>query len=125
MATALLLMPSLDNLLLPGRNEVVAKVILLHLSVILFTGGVCLSACWDAPPHQGDPHARRPPEGGTPPAKETPPQEGGTPCQGDPPEGGTPRQGEPLPQKEAPPPGRRHASYWNAFLFQIEFLVFR
>ena len=37
-----------------SRNEVVAKVIFLHLSVILFTGGgVCLSACWDTtPPEQ-------------------------------------------------------------------------
>ena len=30
--------------LLP-TNEVWGKVIFLHLSVILFTGGVCLSAC--------------------------------------------------------------------------------
>ena len=28
------------------------KVIFLYLSVILFTGGVCLSACWDTPPDQ-------------------------------------------------------------------------
>ena len=26
-----------------GRNEVVAKVIFLHLSVILFTGGACVA----------------------------------------------------------------------------------
>ena len=26
------------------------KVMFLHMSVILFTGGVCLSACWDTPP---------------------------------------------------------------------------
>ena len=75
-----------------GRNELVAKVIFLHLSVILFTEGVCLSACWDAPPPP-----RRPTQ------KEAPP------CQGDP-----PRQGD--------PPGirsmsGRYASYWNAFLF--------
>ena len=44
------------------------------LSVILFTGGVCLSACWDTPP----------------PTKETP-------CQGDPPAKETPNQGDPLP----------------------------
>ena len=38
-------------LFLTGRNEVVAKVIFLHLSVILFTGGgICLSACWDTIP---------------------------------------------------------------------------
>ena len=35
-----------------GRNEVVAKVIFLHLSVIhsVHRGGVCLSACWDTSP---------------------------------------------------------------------------
>ena len=33
--------------LLPPANEVWGKVIFLHLFVILFTGGVCLSACWD------------------------------------------------------------------------------
>ena len=44
-----------------GRNEVVAKVIFLHLSVILFTGGVCLSACWDTTPqHQTTPQSRHP-----------------------------------------------------------------
>ena len=37
------------------RNKV-AKVMFLHLSVILFTGGVCLSACWDTtPPDQVPP----------------------------------------------------------------------
>ena len=48
------LTPTPRSQIITGRNEVVAKVIFLHLSVILFTGGVCLSACWDtAPP--GDP----------------------------------------------------------------------
>ena len=31
-------------LFITGRNEVVAKVIFLHLFVILFTGGVCIPA---------------------------------------------------------------------------------
>ena len=39
--------------IITGRNEVVAKVIFLHLSVILFTGGVSASV------HAGIPH---PPE---------------------------------------------------------------
>ena len=39
-------------------NEVV-KVMFLHLSVILFTGGVCLSACWDTP--RSRPPRSRPP----------------------------------------------------------------
>ena len=42
-----------------GRNEVVAKVIFLQASVILFTGGgVCLSACWDTTPLGGTPPPR-------------------------------------------------------------------
>ena len=57
-----------------GRNEVVAKVIFLHLSVILFTGGVCISACWDTtPPGPGRPPA--PPDQADPPGtRQTPPQ---------------------------------------------------
>ena len=50
-----------------GRNEVVAKVIFLHLFVILFTGGVCLGACWDTT----HPH---PPPADTPPQEQTPPR---------------------------------------------------
>ena len=41
-----------------------AKVMFLHLSVILFTGGVCLSACWDSRP---------PPGAGIPPGTDTTP----------------------------------------------------
>ena len=33
----------LSNRIITGRNEVVAKVIFLHLSVILFTGGACMA----------------------------------------------------------------------------------
>ena len=84
-------------LIFTGRNEVVAKVIFLHLSVILFTGGLpqCMLGCHPLPrrppggrpprrrhPCQGDPLPRRPPAKETPPplpkrrppAKETPPQ---------------------------------------------------
>ena len=75
-----------------GGNEVVAKVIFLHLFVILFTGGVCLSACWDTtPPEQ------------TPPGVDTPPE-------------------QQTPPKSRPPPGKQtsayglRAAYWNAFL---------
>ena len=64
-----------------GRNEVVAKVIFLHLSVILFTGGVCLSACWDAhppgtrhhPPTPGTRHHHPPWDQTPPPRDQTPP----------------------------------------------------
>ena len=75
-----------------GRNEVVAKVIFLHLFVILFTGGV---SSRENPPCQGEP----PPGRETPPAKETP------------------RQGEPFPPAIRSMSGR-YASYWNAFLFK-------
>ena len=52
-----------------ARNEVVAKVMFLLVSVILLTG-VCLSACWDTTPQQtpqeqtpqvADPPRSRPP----------------------------------------------------------------
>ena len=60
------------------RNEVVAKVMFLQLCVILFTGGVCLSACWDTTPQgdpqEGDPPRRRHPPS-RPPKKETPKKE--------------------------------------------------
>ena len=53
-----------DILIFTGRNEVVAKVIFLHLFVILFTGGggVCLSARWDTLP----PRTRQTPPPPTP-----------------------------------------------------------
>ena len=49
----------------------------LHVCVILFTGGVCLSTCWDTPqqadpPGQGDPLARHPPQQGDPLARRPP-----------------------------------------------------
>ena len=74
------------NNLITGRNEVVTKVIFLHLSV---SHSVCrggLSACWDTttlprrppcqgdPHHQGDPPPRRPPlYQGDPPLPRRPP----------------------------------------------------
>ena len=82
-----------------GRNEVVAKVMLLLVSVILSTGGVCLSACWDTTSCQGDPPAKETLCQGDPPAKETPthPLQRRPPCQGDPPAKETPLPGRPPP----------------------------
>ena len=118
-----------------GRNEVVAKVIFLHLSVILFTGGVCLNACWDTSP----PRSRHPPGPGRhqPPRDQAdPPRPGRTPPgPGRPPSPQT-RQAPPPQTRQTPPgPGRhppppppreadssirstscRYVSYWNAFL---------
>ena len=51
-----------------GRNEVVAKVIFLHLSVILFTGGGSASVHAGIPPAKETPPLQR----RHPPAKETP-----------------------------------------------------
>ena len=46
----------------------------LHLSVILFTGGgVCLSACWDAPPREQTP---------PPPWEQIPPEQTATVADG-------------------------------------------
>ena len=64
-------------LVITGRNEVVAKVIFLHLFVILFTGGFCLSACWDTPlgadsPPEQTPLEQNLPPGSRPPQEQTP-----------------------------------------------------
>ena len=70
-----------------GRNEVVAKVIFLHLSVILFTGGGSASMhAGIPPPHRADtpprsrhppPRSRHPPGADTPlpPPRSWPPRE--------------------------------------------------
>ena len=78
--------------LVTGRNEVVAKVIFLHLSVIHSVDrgeGVCLSACWDTNPPGPDP-----------PGPDTPDQ--------------TP----PSPWDEAHPPRARHPPWHQAHLTQ-------
>ena len=97
---------SFHKKIITGSNEVVAKVIFLHLSVILFTGGVCLSACWDTPrsrypPEQTPPQEQRPPRADTPhpPGVDTP-QEQTTREQ-------TPTTREQIPPR-ADPPGSRH-----------------
>ena len=104
-----------------GRNEVLAKVIFLHLSVILFTGGGTWPGTplgrytplpgrytpWQVhPPGQVHPSGQvHPPPGqvhplaGTPPWAGTPPLAGTPPGQVHPPGRYTPRAGPP------PPPG--------------------
>ena len=77
-----------------GRNEVVAKVIFLHLSVILFTGGVSSREnlpAWRTPPSSENP----PCQGEPPPTRENPP-------------GPDPPGPEPPPGPDPPsPPGSR------------------
>ena len=130
----------LMHALLPPANEVWGRVIFLHLSVILFTGGEYLGrynpagttpgqvhppsryTSWQVHP-PGTRYTSRP---GTPPA--------GTPPTGTPPRPGTPPRTRytPTPWDQVHPPGRyppreqcmlgdtatsgRYASYWNAFL---------
>ena len=62
------------NCIVTGRNEVVAKVIFLHLFVILFTeGGFGLNACWDTtPPPGADTPLEQTPPGADTPGADTP-----------------------------------------------------
>ena len=127
-------------LVITGRNEVVAKVIFLHLSVIHSVhrggGGGGLPQCmlgYHHPPRPGRP----PPRPGRPPrtrqmhpqTRQTPPDQADThpPDQADPPGPGRPPQTRQTPPRtrQTPPEADssiwstsgRYASYWNAFLF--------
>ena len=124
-------------LIFTGRNEVVAKVMFLHVCVILFTGGGGLRADppWTRqtplppgpgrPPHP--PRTRQTPLPSPPKdqAEPPPPPQPGRhpPDQADPPQ----TRQTPPDQADTPPPRReedcsirsmsgRYASYWNAFL---------
>ena len=115
-------------MIITGCNEVVAKVIFLHLFVILFTGGggVCLGACWDTTPlgSRHPPRADNPPEQMSPGSRHHPgsrhPLGADTSPRADFPPGADP------PPQQTPPwkadsgirsMSGRYASYWNAFLF--------
>ena len=122
------------NWIITGRNDIVAKVMFLHVSVILFTGG---GSVIHPPPDK----AGRPPQ-----TREPPPDQGepSPPDQGQPPQAReTPRTRDnpPRPGRETPlRPGRtprtrenppleadfsirstsgRYASYWNTFLLVL------
>ena len=101
-----------------GRNEVVAKVIFLHLSVILFTGGGVLSQCMLGyhPPEQTPPGAD-PPWDQTPLGADTPPPREQT----HPPGSRHPRSRHPPRETDSSirSTNGRYASYWNAFLLVI------
>ena len=79
---------TISGYFITGRNKVVAKVIFLHLFVILFTGGgVSASVHAGIPPPLeqtppradtplgADPPEQTPPEAGTPPGLSTPPKD--------------------------------------------------
>ena len=116
--------------LVTDRNEVVAKVIFLHLSVILFTGGgsASMHAGIPNPPGPG----RHPPGADTPSLTRQTPLDQADPLQtrqnppgADPSGPGRPPQSRPRDQADPPPEADssirftsgRYASYWNAFLF--------
>ena len=85
--------------IITGCNEVVAKIIFLHLSVILFTGG-CLPQCMlGCQP----PRSRHPPGADTPQGRH--PQEQTPPPKADPPRADKPQEQTP-PQKRKPPKSR-------------------
>ena len=104
-----------DLMLFTGRNEVVAKVIFLHLSVILFTGvGVSASVHAGIPIPTADTPLEKTPLGADPSEK--------TPQSRHPPGADTPRE------QTAPweadfgirSMSGRYASYWNAFLLLFQ-----
>ena len=117
--------------IITGRNEVVAKVIFLHLSVIhsVHRGGVCFSACWDnTPPGADTPLEQTPSPGADPPWSRHPrsrPPRSRHPTEQTPPEqtpfGADIPLGLSTPPREADSGIRstsgQYASYWNAFLF--------
>ena len=82
-----------------GRNEIVAKVIFLHLSVILFMGGVSASV------HAGIPTLPdwTPPRADTPPREQTPSLGADTPQSRNPPGADSP-PGADTPGVDTPPP---------------------
>ena len=101
------------NSFITGRNEVVAKVIFLHLSVILFTGGGVLSQCMLG--YHPPPGSRHPPWSRTPPDQ--------TPPGADPPRSRHPPRADPPRESDSSirSTSGRYASYWNAFWFSCSF----
>ena len=103
----LLLVARRVTLLITGRNEVVAKVMFLLMSVILSTGGAlpqCMLGYCHSHKKEAPLRPRRTPQGGTPPprrtppAKETPQRRWHPPAKETPPEG-DPQGGTPLPRR--------------------------
>ena len=101
------------------RNEV-AKVMFLHLSVILSTGGSASVHAGISPPPPPS-GTRHPPGADTPPQSRHPPEQ--TPPRADTPQSRHPFWEQAPPWDQAPHPPAdgyccgRYASYWNAFLF--------
>ena len=128
-------------LIFTGRNEVVAKVMFLLVSVILLTRGVSASVHagipppWSRHPLGADPTGEDTPQEQTPPQSRhpasvhagiPPPPRSRHPPGADPPWSRYHPWEQTRPQEQTPPPPRadtgirsmsgRYASYWNAFL---------
>ena len=116
--------------IITGRNEVVAKVMFLHVCVILFTGGVLRAG--RTPPDQTPPGSRHPPWSRHPPDQTPPSPPDQTPPpsrEQTPPQDQTPPPPEQRPPTPTPLPREadsgirsmsgRYASYWNAFLLSL------
>ena len=93
----------LECIIITGRNEVVAKVIFLHLSVILFTGGVSASVHAEIPP---------PPSGADTPGTRHPPPSRHHPPGADTPPGADP-PGAYMPPGTRHPPGLSTYTPWD------------
>ena len=118
-----------SNIIFTARKRSLGRLCLYTcLSVILSTGGVCLSACWDTPP----PEETHPPRTRHP--DQTPPRSRHHPDEAPPPKSRPSRPGTP---PGADPPSLRsacweirstsgqYASYWNAILLELRSLHFK
>ena len=84
------------------------KVMFSQACVILFTGGVCLSACWDTTPRTRHPLPQEQTPQGTPPPGVDPPE--WTPWEQTSPPGADPPPPEQIP---LPPPDTEHAGRYG------------
>ena len=98
--------------LITSRNEVVAKVMFLHVSVILLTGGGLPQCMLGSPQEQTPP--RPDPPGNRHPPEQTPPQSRHPPEQTHPQSRHTPEADSGIQSMSG-----WYASYWNAFLFKV------
>ena len=124
-----------------GRNEVVSKVIFLHLSVIhsVHRGeGVCLNACWDTPWTRHPPPEQTPPGPDTPlppgadtptpeqtPWEQTPPRSRHPPGADPPPRADTRLRADPPVGADTPPPESRlqHTVYERPVRILLECIL--
>ena len=126
-------------LVITGRNEVVAKVIFLHLSVTFFCsqgGGVASEHAGIPPPWEQTPPPKQTPSelGYHPPPEQTPtypppweqtPPQSRHPPRADPPRPDTPLAADTPPEQTPPPPGSRlqHTVYERPVRILLECIL--